>query len=274
MSIAAATIAGAERPAHHIYLRLDSGRRGTAGTLTVIHVQGEHSTSGNYFCSPLSGHTAAERSLGAVLTAINSVPYYTRLFIHTTQREIRDLIRTRATEWPPQLREALQRKKVTLRPGNLERLELFWADLLGAVSREALPELGTINQYQLYTYGVCDGVQTYASGLLYGDGQLHICSRREKGSELAAGEMGMAAWGFSLLPPGKCVEIHQHNPELRDYWEGDAAQFVRLYPAVEDSSRQLGRQLKDKALRFNVASAHTENSLWRGVRWLAGRMLA
>ncbi|KQR21879.1 hypothetical protein [Deinococcus sp. Leaf326] len=274
MSIGTAAIGTAERPAHHIYIRLDAGSRGSPATLTAIHVQGEHSTSGNYFSAPLAGDTAAEQRLGALLTAVDSVPYYTRLYIHTTQRELRDLVRTRATEWPQQLRDALQRRNVTIRIGSLEHLELFWVDLLNAVSRKGLPSIGPLNHYQLYTYAVCDGRRTYASGLLYGDGQLHIYSHQEKGSELAAGELTMAAWAFSVLPMGKCVELHQNNPELRDYWEGDAAQFVDLYPGAEDSSKQIGKHLKAKALRFNVTAVHKENDLWRGVRWLAGRMLA
>lgn len=268
------SIPNAKRPAHHIYIRLDSGARGDPATLTAIHVQGADGTSGNYLAIPVAGRTPQECSASALVTVLGGLPYYAAVYIHTNNRNVRDLVRKRPAEWPPEIREALQRRNITLRPGSLERLDLFWSDLLDAVSRKALPSIGPLNNYQLYTYAVCDGRRTYASGLLYGDGQLHIHSHSEKGSELAAGELTMAAWAFSLLPVGKCVELHQHNPELRDYWEGDAAQFVHFYPGAEHSSRQIGRHLKDRALRFNVASVHKENDLWRGVRWLAGRLLA
>lgn len=136
-----------------------------------------------------------------------------------------------------------------------------------------MPEISLLTNYVLYTYGVTDGLQSYAGGILQGDGQIHAKTSRIKGDSFAPAELEIAAWATELLGVGKSIEIRHHHPETRDFWEKDAQQFIEKYPSAAQSAERIGHMLERRKLHFELPDYRRENVISHAVRELVGRNL-
>lgn len=239
--------------------------------MVAIHVRNED-YSGDYFTRTLTG-TQAQRLEQTLETAISTAPNYCTFYIHSSSASLREYVRGDRTPLPEQIRSTLRRRNIVLRVGSVTKLEGFWQDLLGSISQEKMPEIGPLANYVLYTYGVTDGLRSYAGGILQGEGQIHAQTVSIKGSSFAPAELELAAWATELLGYGKSIEIRHHHPETTDFWTGSAEEFVGRYPEVESVSKRIGHAIERQSLHFELPNHRRENVISRAARELVGRSL-
>jgi len=257
----------ARRPEHRLYLKLRSSN------LTVLHVSNE-GRAGQYFHTTVQGDSEDEQRLSALLTGLSSVPFHSRVYVHTSVPALREVLRKPTKELPRAVREALSRKSLQLRGGTINRLDTFWQDLLTQEEGQFLPQMGgNINNFYLHTYAVTDGLQTHASGLLYGEGELYLYEQRCPGEHLCRLEIDAAAWALGLIAPSKTIEFRHQHPKTQLFWD-DANAYLQLHPDVQPIADRIGNHIGQKKLRFNLPEARCDDALARAVRLYTGRNLA
>lgn len=259
------TITAARRAEHRLYLRV-------SGTdLTVIYVQ---ENCGQYYTATLSGKTEKDCQLSALLTALQSVPFRSIVYIHTSTRQIRELLASDPPSWPRELKNVVRQKSLELRNGTVGRLDMFWQDMLNQIAQGNMPTITGMNQFALHTYTLTDGLQTYISAVLYGEGQLNLYNNRRKGEHLSTSELGAVQWAFDLLPHGKTVELHHQHPQTQQFWDA-TDDYLQQFPD-KDTKRLIegiGKHVASKNIRFNTPPVRVNDPLSRAVRSLAGRSL-
>ncbi|GAA5533922.1 hypothetical protein [Deinococcus aluminii] len=259
-------VEASRRPEHRLYLQLSKQH------VTVLHVRNAGRT-GNYFQTSVQGRTEEEQRLSALLTGLSSIPFHTRVYVHTNVPALRDLLRQPIREWPRPVRELLDRKSLQLRPGQFNLLDDFWKDLLSQEEGHLLPRMDGLNNFHLHTYAVTDGLQTHASGLLYGEGELHLYDKRSPGELLSQAELDVAAWALDLVAPSKTIELRHQHPKTQRFWEETDA-YLQDHPGVKGMANRIGKLVEQKQLRFNVPASRQDDALARAVRWYTGRSLA
>ena len=248
-------------PIHRLHLRL-SGRQ-----LTVLHVRNEGQTA-NYFTTEIQGADDDELRLNALLTSIGSVPYGSQVFIHTPIKGIKELLRKPANDYPKALRKVMRTKYLRVRGGSAEHTELFWKSLLDH-AQETLPPLDPMDHYRLHTYAVTDGLQTHVSGLLYGEGEMHLHTGRYPGEQLQRAEVEMACWALDLVGVAKSIEMRHQHPDTNDLWQ-QTETYVETHPEIKPIVNRIGTLVGKKHLRFNVPTTRRDDVLTRAIRLHTG----
>lgn len=254
--------AAAVFPVHRLHLRM-SGRQ-----LTVLHVRNEGRT-GNYFQTEVQGGDEEQQRINALLTGLGSVPYGSHVYVHTPIKGLKELLRQSANVYPKPVRQAMKTKHLRLQGGSSEYFEPFWKDLLDYYGAGTLPHLGPMEHYRLHTYAVTDGVQTHASGLLYGEGEIHLHHGRYQGEQLQRGELEMACWALDLVGVAKAIDLRHQHPLTTEFWE-KTEEYIAERPDIKPLANRIGGLISKKQLRFNVPVVRQDDVLARAVRLRTG----
>lgn len=256
-----------------------------AGEITLLHTKGydtERMSVGHYHTIPASGAWAQQ----ALNEAVRMGRIGAGIRIHTTEREVTDLLRDvrRTDNKDPQvqsLRAELRRQDKALIPARPEREPLIWREFIRMIGSGNTPHISPLVTYLVNTSALTDFEHTYCGVVMIGRGQILVYTAKTEGDDLVSAELDMMSWVLNAVGGGGRVDVHHSQDGARRIWEqadvlaekvGDDAlghAGSRLRTLVREASRlrthiQPARRPVpeyDRFARLAVASAYAGGEL-------------